>query len=195
MSTQKKIRRRVIRTSLLTGLVLLLPLAAGLAQAQQKDDCQAQLFQAENEYRSGGFDKALTLINDCLNKGNPTEADRQRALKLQILVYIAKDYIEQAKVAINKLLDLVPNYEPDPAQDKPEYINIFEQVKQERNKPEPPAPIKEVKQKKGGGAKWLLIGGGVVVAGVGAALALGGGGTTPPPPGGVTTLPTPPPLP
>jgi len=196
MSTPKKIVRRVILTSLLTGLVLSLPFAAGLAQTQ-KDDCQTQLFQAENEYRSGGFDKALNLINDCLNKGNPTEADRQRALKLQILIYIAKDYIEQAKAAINKLLDLVPNYEPDPVQDKPEYITIFEQVKQERNKPKPSGPVKspEVKQKKGGGAKWLLIGGGVLVAGVGAAVALGGGGTSSPPVVTPTPLPTPPPLP
>jgi hypothetical protein len=196
MLTHKSIARTFVLA--LMGLLLFLPLSVEVVQAQQ--DCPAKLQQAESEYTNGRFDAALDLVNECLNEGNPGEADRQRALKLQILIYIAKDYIEQAKIAINKLLDLVPMYQPDPDQDQPAFVQIFERVKSERQQrqtgaPSEKKPPKEVKLKKGGGAKWLLIGGGVLVAGAGAALALGGGsgGTTPPPPS--QALPTPPPLP
>ena len=187
-----------VKSWLLMGLLLFLPLSVEVVQAQQ--DCPAKLQQAESEYTNGRFDAALDLVNECLNEGNPSEADRQRALKLQILIYIAKDYIEQAKIAINKLLDLVPMYQPDPDQDQPAFVQIFERVKSERQQrqtgvPGEQKPQKEVKSKKGGGAKWLLIGGGVLVAGAGAALALGGGGSGTPPPPPSQSLPTPPPLP
>jgi len=195
MLMHKVLKRMSVVALAFVSLLLFQLQLAELAQAQE--GCQAKLLQAENDYRNGRFDEALTLVNECMTKGDPNEADRQRALKLQILIYIAKDYIEQAKAAISKLLDLVPQYKPDPDQDPPAYIQIFEKVKSEREagaagKAE---PKKEVKSKKRGSAKWLLIGGGVVVAGVGAAVALGGGGggTTPPPTS--QQLPTPPPLP
>jgi hypothetical protein len=182
------------------GLLFAMLLAPDLARAQE--DCAAKLLKAEAEFINARFDEAIALLTGCLDKNAFASPDRQRAAyRLLGLSYLGKDYIEQAKNAVNKLLDLMPMYKPDPDQDPPAYIRIFEMVKNEREQREAGAtaekePAKEIKPKKGSGAKWLLIGGGVVVAGVGAALALGGGGgggTTPPPPS--QQLPTPPPLP
>jgi tetratricopeptide (TPR) repeat protein len=199
MLTHKSIARTFALA--LMGLLFFLSLSAEVAQAQQQD-CPAKLRQAEQEFTNTRFDEAIALLTTCLEKDGFTQPDKQRAYRLLGLAYLAKDYIEQAKSAINRLLDLVPMYQPDPDQDPPAFIQIFERVKIERQQRQTGAPTeqkppKEVKSKKGSGAKWLLIGGLVVAAGGGAALALGGGGgggTTPPPPTS-QTLPTPPPLP
>ncbi|GEM_PF-1326935 len=193
-----EILRRIRAGSTFIALLLFMLLSPDLAQAQQ--DCAAKLQQAEQEFTNTRFDEAIALLTACLEKDGFSQSDKQRAYRLLGLAYLAKDYVEQAKSAINRLLDLVPMYQPDPDQDPPAFIQIFERVKIERQQRQTGAPTeqkppKEVKSKKGGGAKWLLIGGLVVAAGGGAALAFGGGGggggTTPPP----STLPTPPPLP
>jgi len=187
------------RMSAFASLVLLLPFWAA---AQTQEDCQAKLPQAEVAFTDARFDDAIKLLTDCLDKGGFTDsADKQRAYRLLGLAYLAKDYIEQAKSAINKLLDLMPVYEPDPDQDPPAFIQIFETVKRERERLQsgaqpPPKEVKPEKERKGGSGKWFLIGGGVIVLGAGAALALGGGGgdggpVIPPP----NPLPDPPPLP
>jgi tetratricopeptide (TPR) repeat protein len=184
----------------LMGLLLFLPFPPDLAQAQE--DCRAKLTQAENAYTNGRFDEAIDLLSECVNKDKLSRADEQRALKLLGLAFLGKDYVDQAKNTIRKLLELVPGYEPDPDQDPPIFTNMVKQMKEETRRKEPekkplePTP-KKAEVKKKGGAKWLLIGGLVVAAGGGAALALGGGGgggTTPPPPTS-QSLPTPPPLP
>ncbi|MCI0694714.1 hypothetical protein L0337_22250 [candidate division KSB1 bacterium] len=201
MLAHKNFTRVFWLTFLTTGMAFL-PLFSDEAFAQE--NCQAQLAQAEKEYTNGRFDEAVTLLTPCVNKGKLSAADEQRAYKLLGLAYLGKDYVDQAKNAIRKLLELVPGYEPDPDQDPPPYTNMVREVKKElqakqpEKKPETPTPVQkepEIKQKKGGGTKWILIGGGVVVAGVGAALALGGGGgggTQRPP---LQQLPTPPSLP
>jgi len=197
MLTHKIVRRSAFRRWVFIGLLIIgMPLSPDFAQAQE--DCQAKLQQAESEYTNGRFDAALELVNECLNEGNPSEADRQRALKLQILIYIAKDYIEQAKIAINKLLDLVPMYQPDPDQDQPAFVQIFERVKSERQQRQTGAPGEQKPpEKKGGSGKWLLVGGGAAAAVIVAVLALAGGdggnGDIVMPP--MPVLPEPPPLP
>jgi len=200
MSTPKRMKRMTVLAPAFMGLLFAMLLAPDLAPAQ--DDCQAKLQKAEEEFTNARFDEAIALLTGCLEKNAfASPADKQRAYRLLGLSYLGKDYIEQAKSAINKLLDLMPLYKPDPEQDPPAYIQIFEKVKSEREQREAGTsgkkePTKEVKPKKGSSAKWLLIGGGVVVAGVGAAVALGGGGgTSAPPVVPPTPLPTPPPLP
>jgi tetratricopeptide (TPR) repeat protein len=184
----------------LMGLLFFLSLSAEVAQAQE--DCPAKLTQAENAYTNGRFDEAIDLLSECVNKGKLSRAEEQRALKLLGLAFLAKDYVEQAKNTIQKLLELVPGYEPDPDQDPPVFTNMVKQMKEEarrkeqEKKPLEPAPKQPEVKKKGGGRKLLLIGGAAAV-GIGAALALGGGGGggTMPPPSTNQTLPTPPPLP
>jgi hypothetical protein len=210
MPTSRKSNQRRRHTRALIALLLLLPLLtlSLAAPLQAQDDCTTLLNSAEQKYFAGQFDEAIDGATSCLSRENLSEAEKLRGYRIVSLAYIAKGYQDQAKNAVQKLLELVPNYEPDPDQELPQFINLVKTVKQgiedmrkqqeqpRRAGPESKPPDKkEVSGKKGGGTKWILIGGGVVVAGVGAALALGGGGgggptTTPPP-----QLPTPPPLP
>jgi hypothetical protein len=195
----------------LTGLIfwalsvalLLGPYSTAMVLAQGV--CDKELADAEQRFYEGRFDEAIDLVNRCLNKSGLTDVEKVRAYKLMTMAYQAKDYEFQAREAINKLLELVPNYEPDPEQDLPQYVELVRKVKEELQQaqvtpqptePQKPAePVTTAPPKKKRGVPWLLIGGGVGVAAVAAAVLAGGGGGNGPPPPPPQPLPIPPDLP
>jgi len=194
MSMQKNFVRVILLALALLGAPLFNPFG-GDAAAQAQDDCQARLTRAETAFTNGRLEETIDLLLNCVYKGKLGKPEEERAIKLLSFSYLAKDYIDQAKSTIRKLLELVPNYEPDPNQDPPDFTKMVQEVKKEITGPgpiEPPVETPPVEKKKS--KTWLIVGGGAVVIGGVAALALGGGGggVVPPPP---TSLPLPPPLP
>ena len=178
---------------LLTVAVWIDPGSRAMAQTA----CTQELTDAEQAYTFGRFDEAIRLLNQCLNKANVTEAERQRTYRLIGLSYIGKDLVQEARESVRRLLQLVPDYRPDPDQDPPPFVELVEDVRQEmrreaRQAETPPADRTpaQVAKKRGGAGKWLLIGGGVVLAAVAAAVLLSGGGDDEddPDPPGPTTL-------
>jgi len=179
------------RLAILGPAALLILLgSAPFAAAQEK--CPEQIAKAEQAYINGSFDEAIVLLTTCLEAGQLNPAEKLRVYKLLGLAYIGKDYVEQAQSAIRKLLELVPQYEPDPAQDPPGFANMVQEMKKaiaaQKQQKEPAAV------KKGGKKKWLWIGGGVVAAGVTVVALSGGGGEEGPAPAS-RLLPNPPDLP
>ena len=83
------------------------------------------------------------------------------------LSYLAEDFDNEARVAVKKLLDLNPNFEPDPTQNDARFIKQVEEEKEIRA------------QKKSKRKKWFFIGGGVVLAWVTTAIITAVGGGTP----------------
>jgi len=176
--------------------------AASPAQAQEK--CDTAIPDAEKKYNAGRFDEAISILENCL-PGDFTEKDRGEAYRVLALAYVGKDYLEQAREAVKKLLELVPDWEPDPIQDPPQFQRMVEEMKQKmktQKQEEPPVeeeqlieiPAEPPQQlpsaKKGQSRKFLFIGGGVAVAGaLVIALVAGGGGD------GGNRLPNPPPIP
>lgn len=150
--------------------------------AQTQKICTEQLTQAEEHYNRGRFNEAINLITECLDKPEISSVEKKQAYRLLGLAYLAKDYLEEARNTVRKLLEMVPNYESDPVQDPPQFTKLIDEVKQEElEKPEEPV-AKKVEQKidksvtpksakvvdaesKGGSKKWYFIGGGVLVAG------------------------------
>jgi len=158
-----------------------------LLLAQTQDKCEKELTDAEQKYYAGRFDEAIEQARRCLSNTGLSDAEQLRAYKLMSLAFIAKDYLEQAKSAVQRLLELVPTYEPDPDQDPPPFTNMVKEVKetieQQKKKEEqakraaaPPEPAKQAPPAKKGGSKTLLLIGGGVVAGLVAVLVAGGGG-------------------
>jgi len=144
-------------------MVNILAIASGYAQSK----CQAELAAAESRYKAGRFDEAIATVGRCLTKSNVTELERKAAYKLLGKAYLAKDQRYEAKIAIKRLLELAPGFEPDPVQDPLAFIIMVEEVKQEQGKPKAETPTTPFprEEKKGGSKKWLFIGGGVAVAG------------------------------
>jgi tetratricopeptide (TPR) repeat protein len=171
----------------LTGtlLILLISSTANTAQAQIKSVCATQLNDAEQKYNTGRFDEAIGLITKCLGKPEISEQEKMRAYRLLGLSYIAKDYLEDARTAVKKLLDMVPNYQSDPVQDPPPFTKMVEEIKEQQQPSQPEIEEPEIKRpdeveeqtqtepKKGGSKKWYYIGGGAAVtAGIVAAVLL-----------------------
>ncbi len=167
------------RMCLLIWLVLALsgtPLPGALtirpAQAQQK--CAAELAEAEKKYLEGRLDEAIASAARCLEKGNLALAESEQAHKLLGKAYYAKGLLDQARENLRKLLELIPNWRPDPETDAPAFRRLAEEVIQEV---EQERQIQQQKQeqrqepKRGRSKKWLWIGGGGAVA-VGAAVFL-----------------------
>ena len=183
MRTNKIARLMGVISYALIFTLILNPFISVVAQ----DKCEKELAEAEQKYYAGRFDEAIELAKRCLNNTGLSQAEELRAYKIISLAYIAKDYLEQARGAVQKLLELVPTYEPDPDQDPPPFTNMvkemketIEQQKKKEEQAKPPVTPQEPAEqappaKKGGGKTWLLIGGGVA-AGLVAVLVAGGGG-------------------
>jgi tetratricopeptide (TPR) repeat protein len=157
-------------------LLLLLPLLLGaFTHRAAAADCDAILAEAEEAYTRGRFDRAITLIEGCLDRRDLDRATRSRAYRLIGLTYIAKDYADKAREAVRSLLKIVPDYQPDPDQDPPPYVRLVEEVRRETGAPPPPVPAE--KKKGGGWIKKALLGtGALVAAAIVYVVSTGGGG-------------------
>lgn len=205
--------RWLLGTLLLAMLALPAPEVFG-----QQVNCSEELVEAQNSYDRGRFDDSINRINRCLERDTWTDEERRRAYRLMGLSYLGKDLEDDARSTVTKLLELVPNYEADPAEDPPAFVRMVEEVRAAEREaeqspivdnpsvveqpavdetpvdrsPPPPIVVQEPPRQSRGIGRWLLIGGGVVGAGILAAVLLGGGGGGENGPG---QIPGPPPLP
>lgn len=182
---------RFVRKVFVSVLIYLLILpslhnSASFAEVQSQESCKKELIDAENNYRDGRFDEAIKILVGCLTKRDAKEHEKALAYKLLGKVYLSKNYLSQAREAINKMLDVNPDIVLDRQQEPPPLIALFEEVKKEREKEKPPVGFKTIEEKRQGSSKkwlWIGVGGGVVAVGVIAFLASGGNGN-----GGTGTL-------
>jgi len=180
-----------------------------LTHSWAQEKCEIALADAERQYNDGRLDDVIKTLESCLPAGLKNE-DKSKAYRLLGLTYMAKDYLEQAKQSIQKLLALVPKWQPDPDQDPPPFTRMVEEVrkemKEEQKEAVPEKPVEQPQEKpieiekpreepvtvpaqpqKRGSKKFLWIGIGAAALGGGllAALAGGGGGGN----GGPTIVP------
>ncbi|MDX1547567.1 MAG: FlgD immunoglobulin-like domain containing protein [Rhodothermales bacterium] len=164
----------------LLGPVFVAPAGQALAQTA----CENELADAEQAYTFGRFDEAIRLLHRCLDARTATEKERRMAYRLIGLSYLGKDVLSEARESVRRLLELVPDYTPDPDQDPPPFVEMVQDVRREMRReptrPEPPPPAAE--REKRGVRTWLLLGGGAALAGVGAVLLASGGDDPPPEP-------------
>lgn len=152
-------------------------------RGQQPDRPEKDLVEAERKYYKGLFDEAADLINSCLNLGGLTVPQQARAYRLFGLIYVSKNELPKAKDYVRKLLEVAPDYEPDPEEEPREFLELVKAVRSEK----PIAPVPSTK--KGGSKKWLWLGGGGAVAAGAIAFFISRGEERPP------RLPDPPALP
>jgi len=150
------------------ALLLLLCLTY-VSQTVAQDNCATVVTDAQNLYEVGRTADMIARLEKCLPDGVTAEADKVQAYKLLSLAYIAEDFPSGARNAIEKILDINENYEPDQANDPSLFIEYVEEAKQNRA------------QKKGGKKKYFFIGGGIVLVSA-VALVLTSGSDPPPAP-------------
>lgn len=94
------------------------------AFAQTKDQCTEQLIIAEKEYLSEKYTEAIELVNQCLDKANLIDVEKEKAYKILSTAYISMDSINKANNAVKNLLILNPNFKTVPDRD-PQTLQIF----------------------------------------------------------------------
>ena len=152
------------------SLIFIPVLSSRTSLLAQEVDCEKVLKDAEEKYTEGRFDETIALITVCLDDPNINPEQKQQAYRLMGLTYIAKDYLTEAKTAIEKLLKLVPNYKPDPIYDPPPFINLVEEVQAET------IATKAVADEETTDSKiWWYVGGGVAAVALIVVLASSGG--------------------
>lgn len=121
-------------------------------------------------FEKGDLDNAISVLRSCAKNSDLNIEQQGEVLICLGQAFLVKEYRYQAKEAIADLLKIMPNYETDPSRDRPQFIRLVEEVKQEQ-KTEETTP--EAKRKS---EKWLWIrGGAVLVVGIAAAIFLGRG--------------------
>ncbi len=121
-----------VRPFLLAGaIVLLLPLIAPkTAQAQEPVACEDAVTTANNHFLIGRFDEAIELLEDCLRQDAFSDEEKPAVYKLLVQVFDANGLEEKVKEMLADLLELVPNYEPDP-DDAEAFKGMVEAYKQD----------------------------------------------------------------
>ena len=67
---------------------------------QTQDQYEKILREANQNYRTGKFDEAISLLNDCLIKPDITDNVKISAYRILGLVYIAKDNPDAARKSV-----------------------------------------------------------------------------------------------
>jgi len=99
------------------------------AFAQAAENCEQELRQATNLFRSAKYDSALSLLNLCLVQKQPVQSEKAEAYKLLGKVKVALDDATGAKAAFREMLSLQPFTELDSNQETPETVKIFNEVR------------------------------------------------------------------
>ena len=125
-------RIRFILMTPLAGVLLFLLSFAQPVSAQDMQ-CQEELSQANSLYTVGRFDEAIERVDACLEKESLSDMERRTAYRLKGLCFIGKGLEVDAKNSVRRLMELFPNYEPDPVQDPPDFVAMVNEMKEEIN--------------------------------------------------------------
>lgn len=112
--------KQALSIRMLSACAVLLLFAAP-ADAQQ---CGTALANAERQYNNGDFDTVIQRLSNCLDQNAFTIDQRREAYRLIGLSYIGKDREAEARQAVRSLLEVAPNYQPNPEVDPPPFSRM-----------------------------------------------------------------------
>ena len=159
-------------------LIVVLSIVFCISPSPAQENCETAVTEAQSLYEVGRTADMIVRLASCLPDGIPAGAERVQAYKFLALAYIAEDQSSLAQGAIEKLLDLNENFQPDRTTDPSKFVELVDEAKKVRSRGKT--------RKK----RWLYIGGGALLAGgvTAAIISLTGGSSAP-------RLPDPPPFP
>lgn len=118
-------------------------------------DCEAALEDALESFSEQKFDQIITFLTDCPPDRWLEKSQKILGYELLAQAYFEKELLDSAKVALNELLALQPDYSPQPPQYPAGFISTVQAVKDERARKEGGSLLKN---------KWFWIGGAAVAA-------------------------------
>jgi len=130
LTRQTTALRRVVYVFVI--LIGVLPVAdvqpAARGQSMSCDDVYPQ---AERAYLRADFSEALSLLDTCTD-GRPKGAVRLTVYRLQAFAHLGSGQDGAARRVAEDLLDVYPAYAPNPAEDRPDYVDLIDDVRSSR---------------------------------------------------------------
>jgi len=117
---------------MLSVAVFLVSGEATEVQAQTPASCDTSYAQAQEAYYAANFEPAVALLRPCAQHSTLSDSTRARMYRLLSFVYLGQNDQNAARQAVESLLDLRPDYTPNPAQDRPDFVSIVRMAKEER---------------------------------------------------------------
>lgn len=113
---------------ILALFVFLIPLLAN-AQDNEADACVQNIEVAQQRYDDGRIQDIQGLLNNCLESGVYTKAQKAQVLRLLTLSYIFLEDQEMAEATMLRLLQTDHEFKVNPAIDPTEFINLHDQFR------------------------------------------------------------------
>lgn len=143
--------------------------SASAAQAQTPASCDTSFAQAQEAYYAAEFEAAVNQLRPCAQEPTLPDSVRARMYRLLSFVYLGQNDEAAARRAVESLLDLRPDFVPDPSEDRPDFVALVERAKTQRRVR---AEAQEDENRRW--VRWTL-GAAAAALGTAAVLLLGGG--------------------
>jgi len=153
---------------LIVGTLLVLG-SVSAAQAQTPASCDTSFAQAQEAYYTAEFEAAVDQLRPCAQEPTLPDSVRARMYRLLSFVYLGQNDEAAARRAVESLLDLRPDFVPDPSEDRPDFVGLVEKAKTQRRSR---AEAEEDENQRW--VRWAL-GAAAAALGTAAVLLLGGG--------------------
>lgn len=171
------------RLSILLFVALLTSVAPATALAQStdsttaqrdpdSDQCQTEFRKAEELYFAADFEPAVRLLETCLDEALLNDTTKVQMYRMLAFSYLGGGEADEAERAVEMLLNTAPAYQANPAEDRPDFVELVRTIREERKR------LSAEEDKERGWVKWVVGAAGVVALGVLAAVigSSGGGG-------------------
>ena len=107
------------------AFLLIAVLCVGVPAARAQDACDSdRARQAVAAYDRADFGTVKSLLSGCLPNGFGQSSDRQEALRLMALTYLAEDSVESARVYVRFLLKENSGFQAREESDPPRLVNL-----------------------------------------------------------------------
>ena len=158
--------------------VMLLSLRPAFGQDTVVCDTVIQI--AESEFFNARFNQAAAILESCLETGGIPPDSLFEAHLLRARIYYKVNEESKAAEAIEEMLLLRPDYQPEPPLTPPfiAFVEYQSEVFQDKDVLDlhlgqpPPSPKFKISRR-----SWLMIGGGALVTGAAVAILTGGDGS------------------
>ena len=135
---------------------LVILVSTGLSSRLIAQDCESALENALESLIEQDYSRIIALLTDCPPDRLLEPSQKIMAYRLLSLAYFVTDQEDSSRGSMNRLLDLEPDFDPQPPQYSQQFIELLEEVRTSRM----------VADKKRGllRSKWFWIGGAAVTA-------------------------------
>lgn len=111
-------------------LVAVAPAAVAPAAVAQTPagtpSCESLLDEAQARYVDLDFEPVEALVLACVLRDDTEVADLRRGYRLLTLSFLRQELVRDARGIALRLIAADPSYEPDPVQDPPDYVALFQ---------------------------------------------------------------------